>query len=76
MNTVSALQSGLSGFQTGINSLNQNTANIANSLPENDNHTITDSLVGLMRDKQQIQASIKVIESSQSMLGRILDIKA
>ena len=76
MNTLSALQSGLSGVQSGMKSLNQNAAKIAsNSLPQNENKSITDPLINMIQDKQQIQASAKVIEASNSMLGSILDIK-
>ena len=76
MNTLSALQSGLSGVQSGMKSLKQNAAKIAsNSLPQNENMSITDPLINMIQDKQQIQASAKVIEASNSMLGSILDIK-
>lgn len=76
MNTLSALQSGLSGVQSGMKSLNQNAAKIAsNSLPQNENKSITDPLINMIQDKQQVQASVKAIEASHSMLGSILDIK-
>jgi len=37
---------------------------------------ITDPLINLIRDKQQVQAPAKVIEASNDLIGTILDIKS
>jgi uncharacterized phage infection (PIP) family protein YhgE len=73
MSTISALQSGLNGYQSGINSLNNNALKIAQNVTQQP-EDLVDPLVGLLQDKQQVQASIKVIETSNDMLGSLLDI--
>lgn len=74
MSTISAFQSGLSGFQKGVNSLNQNAAKIARASTD-PNGDITTPLVNMSADKRQAQASAKVIQTSNDMLGTLLDIK-
>jgi hypothetical protein len=71
MSTIPAFQSALTGIQTGMQSLNQNAIKIANTHAGDD---LTEPLVNIMSDKLQVQASSKVIEASNSMLGSILDI--
>lgn len=75
MTTISAYQSGLTGIQKGIQSLNQNAAKIASANTSEAATDITTPIVGMIRDKHQIEASAKVIEASNSMLGTLLDIK-
>jgi len=72
MSTIPALQSGISGIQSGMQSLNRNASKIANS----GGSDLTEPLVNMMLDKQQVEASAKVVETSSSMIGSILDIKA
>jgi flagellar hook-associated protein FlgK len=72
MSTIPALQSALTGVQTGMQSLNNNSAKIANAQSNGD---ITEPLVNLLQDEQQVKASAKVLEATNSMLGSILDIK-
>ncbi|MFT7413548.1 MAG: hypothetical protein ACI9FO_000196 [Methylophagaceae bacterium] len=71
MNTIPAFQSALTGIQTGMQSLNQNATKIANTDAGGD---LTEPLVNMMSDKLQVEASSKVIEASNAMLGSILDI--
>ncbi|MDF1587905.1 MAG: hypothetical protein P1P93_01905 [Gammaproteobacteria bacterium] len=75
MTTISAYQSGLTGIQTGLQSLNQNAGKIASATSIESTSNLTEPLIGMMSDKQQIEASANVIEASNSMLGTILDIK-
>lgn len=74
MNTISAFQSGVSGIQTGMQSLNKNAAKIANADTLQSAADLTEPLVNIIRDEQQIQASSEVIEASNIMLGSLLDI--
>ncbi len=75
MTTISAYQSAISGIQNGLQSLNQNVAKIASTNSIESISDLTEPLVGILSDKQQVEASAKVIEASNSMLGTILDIK-
>lgn len=75
MSTISAYQSGLTGIQNGFQRLNQNVAKIASANSIETVSNLTEPLVGILSDKQQIEASAKVIKASNSMLGTILDIK-
>lgn len=74
MSTIPALQSGLSGIQSGMQSLNQNAAKIASTNTIQSAGDFTEPLVNMISDKQQVQASSKVVEASNTMLGSILDI--
>lgn len=71
MSTIPAFQSALTGIQTGMLSLNQNSIKIANAQSSGD---LTEPLVNMMIDKLQVQASSKVIEASSDMIGSLLDI--
>lgn len=75
MSTITAFQSGLKGIQTGMQSLNRNAAKIASADALQSNADLTEPLVHMLSDKQQVQASAKVIEVSTAMIGSILDIK-
>ena len=74
MSTIPAFQSGLSGINSGLQSLNKNSAKIASANAIESGSDITTPLVNMISDKQQVQASAKVIETSNEMLGSILDI--
>ena len=75
MSTLPAIQSAIAGVQSGLQSINNNSAKIANASSPASNGDITEPLVNLLRDEQQVKASAKVIEAADSMLGSILDIK-
>ncbi|PHS67605.1 MAG: hypothetical protein COB23_10205 [Methylophaga sp.] len=75
MSTIPAFQSGLSGIQSGIQSLNKNAAKIASADALQSGAGITEALINLNSDKLQVQASAKVIEASNAAIGSILDIK-
>jgi len=75
MTSISAYQSGLAGIQNGLNSFNENATKLAQASSTGSTNELTESLVGMMIDKQQVEASAKVVEASNSMLGTILDIK-
>lgn len=71
MSTIPAFQSAQTGIQTGMQSLNQNATKIAYAQSTGD---LTEPLVNMISDKLQVQASSKVIEASNAMIGSILDI--
>jgi len=75
MSTLPAIQSGLSGIQSGLQSLNKNAAKIASADTATSSADLTKPLVGLLQDKQQVQISAKVVETSYDLLGSILNIK-
>ncbi len=74
MSTIPALQSGFSGIQSGMQSLNQHAAKIASTNTSQANGNFTDPLVNMISDKHQVQASIKIVEASNEMIGSLLDI--
>ena len=74
MTTIPAFQSGLNGIHQGLQSLDNNAAKIA-SAETFQSGAVTKPLVNMISDKLQVQASAKVIETSNAMLGSILDIK-
>lgn len=73
MSYISAYQNSLYGIQSGIYGANKAAAEIAsaNGSPEQ----LTESLVTLNSQAQQVEASAKALETSNAMLGTILDIK-
>jgi len=75
MSSISALQSGVTGIQSGMQSLNNNAAKIASSESIQSAADLTEPLVNMLLDKQQVEASAKVVEASSKMIGSILDIK-
>lgn len=76
MTTIPAFQSGLAGIQTGMQSLHNNSAKIASADTLRSSDDLTEPLVNMIRDKQQVQSSAKVISASNSMIGSIIDITA
>lgn len=74
MNTIPAFQSGLTGIQSGLDKLSTNSATIASSSNPQQVQDVTHALVDMMSNKQQIEASAKVIEASSNTVGTLLDI--
>lgn len=75
ISTIPAFQSGLNGIQKGLQSLDNNAAKIASADTFQSGADVTEPLVNMLSDKLQVQASAKVIETSNAMLGSIIDIK-
>ena len=74
MSTIPAFQSGLNGIQKGLDGVNLQSAKIA-STDAIKTGDVTTPLVNMISDKQQVQASAKVLQTTNDMLGSILDIK-
>ena len=75
MTTIPAFQSALNGIQTGLQSLNNNAAEIASTDVIESGADVTEPLVNMISDEQQVLASTKVLEAHNAMIGSILDIK-
>lgn len=72
MSSISAFQSGIAGFQSGTNAAAQNTADIARGSQSLEQ--LTTSLVLLDANYRQVAAAAKVIETSNDLVGTLLDI--
>jgi hypothetical protein len=75
MSTIPAFQSGLAGVQSGLQQLNKNAADIASLGQPDADVNLTASLVSNLSAKQQVEASLKVIEASNATVGTLLDIQ-
>lgn len=73
--SISALQTGISGVQTGLNNMRRNAAEIASAGTANGTtpSDLTRSLINLQVDQRQVEASVKVIKAADAMLGTLLD---
>jgi len=78
MSSISALNSGITGIQRGLNSAASNAAKIASADSFNSNNpaNLAAPMVGLITDRLQIEASAKVVSAVDEMLGTLIDIKA
>lgn len=77
-NSASPLDSALAGIKNGMNNLQKNASEIASkSTMEGENtKPLIESLVELKANVQQVEASTKVLQVSDEMIGTLLDIKA
>lgn len=78
MSSVSALNSGLQGIQTGLKNLDRDAAKLASAdqLSNRSDKDIAESLVNLKEDKLQVQLSAKVVKTASETIGTMLDIFA
>lgn len=76
MNTTPVFQAGLAGIQTAMQSMQQNASKIANPETLQSASGFTEPMVKMLRDEQQVEASAKVIQAGNSMIGSIIDITA
>lgn len=74
MNSISAFQSGIAGIQNGIYGASQNANQIARA-DQLSSEQLTQALVQLDASKRQVEAAAKVVETSNEMIGSLLDIK-
>jgi len=73
MSSISAFQSGIAGFQSGVQAVAQNTADIARGGQSTEELTTT--LVQLDANRTQVEAAARVIETSNDLVGTLLNIK-
>ncbi len=76
-NSASLLDTALTGIHNGRNELQKNAGEIASkSTMEGENtKPLIQSLVDLKANVQQVEASTKVLQVSDEMIGTLLDIK-
>ena len=76
MSDISALSSGLLGIQKGLAGLNKNAAKIASAGQMNSQNLseLVEPLVNLKINQLQIEASAKVVQTSNDTIGSLLDI--
>lgn len=77
-NSTSLPDTALTGIQNGMNELQKNAGEIAGkSTMEGENiKPLMQSLVELKANVQQVEASTKVLQVSDEMVGTLLDIRA
>ena len=77
-NSTSLPGTALTGIHNGMNELQKNASEIASkSTMEGENtKPLMKSLVELKANVQQVEASTKVLQVSDEMVGTLLDIKA
>ncbi|MBI5451471.1 MAG: hypothetical protein HY940_08955 [Gammaproteobacteria bacterium] len=78
MNTIGSFERGIVGIKRGLNSANTQAAEIASAdalihPPEKD---LAQPLVYMITARSQVEASAKVVKTTDAMLGALLDIKA
>lgn len=78
MNNLNAVQIGLSGISRGLENLQDIATDIAQAGLESDDQgsstNITESLVDLKQQEIATQASVKVVQAGQEVLGSLLDV--
>lgn len=74
--TSSALQTGVTGVKRGFDGAARNAATLASKDTLEGNKNPVEPLVDLKINQYQVQASGKVIETVDKMLGILLDEKA
>lgn len=77
-NNTSMINTALSGIHRGMDNLQKNASEIASkSTMEGENsRSLIESLVELKANVQQVKASAKVLEVSDTLIGTLLDTKA
>lgn len=75
MSNIPAIQSAMTGIQSGISKINRNAADIASQSVAGDAADLTRSLIDMRQNQLQVEASIKVVKTSNEVLGSLLDVK-
>lgn len=73
MSQIPAINSALTGIYRGMQSAADNTTEVVNRSVGDGN--VAEPLIGLKQDELQVQASAKALQTSNDMLGNLLDIK-
>lgn len=75
MSTVSALSSGVLGIQRGLEGLQRDASKIASAETFNNEEatSVAETLAHLVVDKQQVQASARVVKAVDDTIGTLLD---
>ena len=72
---ITAMQSGLAGIYTSMNSIRKDAQVIASQSVSSvtDTKDVTDALIDMKASQHQVEASAKVIETQDEILGTLLD---
>lgn len=78
MSDLSALSSGVSGIQRGLNQLNKSASEIAsaNQLSGEPGKDVSEPLIAMKEAQLQVKAAAKVIKTADDTLGSLLDVVA
>jgi urease beta subunit len=78
MSSIPALNSAITGIMRGTNGVRQNAAEIASAdrMRGEPGSDLTTPLVEMIGHRTQAQASAKVIQAVDQMLGTLIDIRA
>ena len=80
MNNLNTVQIGLSGISRGLENLQDIATDIAKTglktEDQDSNTNLTQSLVDLKQQELATQASVKVVQAGEEVLGTLLDVTA
>ena len=78
MPVINGYSSALNGINKGLYQLERHASDIASADAMNGNESppLTESLIGLRQSELQVQASMEVVRTLDSVLGSLLDVKA
>lgn len=72
----SVLSTGLSGIQAGQQRVEQAAGDIAASPARAEQTSLADNLIELERGRLQVEASARVVETADQILGTLIDTRA
>lgn len=72
----SATSSALEGIRSGLRALDRDASRVAQAGTTRPEESPESALLDAKADKTQVQASAKVLETADAMLGSLLDVKA
>ena len=72
------INSAVSSLQTGLENLRRDAHDVASSVAKGkeDTNDLAQSLVDLNQDRTQAEASVKVVQAVDEMVGTLLDVHA
>jgi len=76
--SIPGISNGLMGIYNGLDNLKRDAHEIASASAKGDENTadLAKSLVDLNMDRNQIEASVKVVQAVDETLGTLLNVKA
>jgi hypothetical protein len=74
--SIPALNAGIHGINQGLGNLHRDASAVAQAVGSNQNSDVASSLVNVKLDTLQVQASTKVVETVDDILGSLLDVTA
>jgi hypothetical protein len=74
--SIPALNAGIHGINQGLGNLRRDASAVAQAVGNNQNSDVASALVNVKLDTLQVQASTKVVETVDDILGSLLDVTA